>query len=56
LAPMSLKEISLAFVSITASSVLVANEVFFNNNFDQNQTNLSGIYNDQYSQQKSLDK
>ena len=51
---MSLKEISLAFVSITASSVLVANEVFFNNNFDQNQTNLSGIYNDQYSQQNSL--
>jgi hypothetical protein len=51
---MSLKNISLAFVSITASSVLVANEVFFNNNFDQNQTNLSGIYNDQYSQQNSL--
>ena len=44
---MKIKKISLALVSVVASSALVANEMFFNNHFDQNQTNLSGIYNDQ---------
>ena len=51
---MKIKKISLALISVVTSSALVANEMFFNNHFDQNQTNLSGIYNDQYSQQNSL--
>ena len=47
-------QIYLAVISLAASSALVANEVFFNNNFDQNQTNLNGFYNDGYLQQNSF--
>jgi len=51
---MRFRKTSLTLFSIVASSALVANEMFFNNNFDQNQTYSSGIFNDQYSQQNSF--
>ena len=51
---MRLKKISLAFFSVVASSVLVANEVFFNDHVNQNQDNLNSYYNDQHGQQNSF--